>query len=74
MAFRHYMKYVRNLGFDQKPNYKMLRGLFEVLFRELNYEDDNKYDWVVRKSAILERRALEEEAETHRKAQAELIK
>ena len=29
------MRYVRTLTFEQKPNYKHLRNLFETLFREL---------------------------------------
>ena len=59
VPFKQYMKYVRNLSFEQKPNYKMLRGLFENMFRELNYEDDGKYDWIVRKQSILEKRAID---------------
>ena len=51
------MNYVRELSFEQKPNYKYLRGLFEGLFRELNYEDDLKYDWVLHKQMIMERHA-----------------
>ena len=74
MPFKHYMKYVRELSFEQKPNYKYLRGLFEGLFRELNYEDDLKYDWVLHKQMILERRAAEEEAERRAKAQEALLR
>ena len=59
VPFKQFMKYVRNLSFEQKPNYKMLRGLFENMFRELNYEDDGKYDWIVRKQSILEKRAID---------------
>jgi len=40
IAFRQYMDYVRSLTFEQKPNYKYMRNLFESLFRELNYEED----------------------------------
>jgi len=68
LPFKHYMKYVRELNFDQKPNYKMLKGLFEGLFRELSYEDDMKYDWIMHKFLILERRAQEEESERRQKA------
>ena len=74
MPFKQYMRYVRELSFEQKPNYKYLRGLFEGLFRELNYEDDLKYDWVLHKQMILERRAAEEEAERRAKAQEALLR
>jgi len=40
LPFEQYMTYVRSLTFDQKPNYKHLRNLFETLFRELSLEDD----------------------------------
>ena len=52
----------------------MLRGLFEGLFRELSYEEDNKFDWILRKQTILQRRDIEEEAERRQKAQEALIK
>ena len=35
--FKQYMKYARSLSFDQKPNYKMLRNMFESLFADLNF-------------------------------------
>ena len=35
--FKKYMEYVRGLDFEEKPNYKSMRGLFEQLFRELEY-------------------------------------
>ena len=31
-----YMIYVRNLRFEEKPNYKMLRGLLDEFCLELN--------------------------------------
>ena len=68
LPFKQYMKYVRELTFEQRPNYKYLRGLFEGLFRELNFEEDLKYDWITHKQTILERRAAEEEAERRQKA------
>ena len=62
------MNYIRNLTFDQKPNYKYMRNLFENLFRELQLEDDGQYDWILHKQAILDKRASEEEAERRAKA------
>lgn len=49
LAFKTYMKYCRELSFEAKPNYKYLRGLFENLFREMNYEEDGQFDWIVQK-------------------------
>ena len=40
-----------------------MRGLFEGIFRELAFEEDSKFDWIIQKQAILDRRAIEEEAE-----------
>jgi len=66
--FKQYMNYVRNLSFDQKPNYRHLRNLFEGLFRELNFEDDGQFDWIIQKNMILDKRAADEEAERRAKA------
>ena len=49
LPFQQYMNYTRNLTFEQKPNYKYLRNLFETLFRELQLEDDGQYDWILHK-------------------------
>jgi hypothetical protein len=38
------------------------------------FEDDNQYDWILHKNAIIEKRAAEEEAEKrHKAAQALMI-
>lgn len=61
--FKRYMDYVRGLAFEEKPNYKMLRGLFEQLFRELEYTEDDQWDWILHKQKLLDKRAREEEIE-----------
>ena len=56
-----YMTYVRNLRFEEKPNYKMLRGLFDELCLELNnskpIDPDQKFDWYYQRQKILEDKA-----------------
>jgi hypothetical protein len=45
-----YMKYVRSLKFDQKPDYKFLKSLFEEYLKEQAMEiDDCHFDWILRK-------------------------
>jgi serine/threonine protein kinase len=46
--FIEYMKYVRGLKFDEKPDYQMLRDLFKNLFYKKKYVEDFEFDWVVR--------------------------
>lgn len=58
---RKYMTYVRNLRFEEKPNYKMLRGLFDESCLELNngkpIDADQKFDWYYQRQKILEEKA-----------------
>jgi casein kinase 1 len=41
------MTYVRRLGFEENPDYTYLRSLFENFMKELEYEDDGQFDWVI---------------------------
>lgn len=43
--FCTYVTYVKNLKFDEKPNYDMLRGLFKQMMKNANIEYDYIYDW-----------------------------
>ncbi|KAL2283288.1 hypothetical protein FJTKL_09927 [Diaporthe vaccinii] len=44
--FETYLFYVRNLGFEDAPDYDYLRGLFTEAARENKIdESDNKFDW-----------------------------
>ena len=45
--FTMYMNYCLSLGFDEKPDYPFLKGLFTSLFRSLGYLWDDVYDWTV---------------------------
>lgn len=45
--FMKYVKYCRELKYDEKPDYNYLRSLFVGLFKHHNYELDYVYDWNV---------------------------
>ncbi|GMG39178.1 unnamed protein product [Ambrosiozyma monospora] len=43
--FGEYLEYVRNLRFDQTPDYGYLIGLMDQCLLELDEVDDGEYDW-----------------------------
>lgn len=45
VEFALFMKYTRNLRFQDEPDYVYLRQLFRLLFRTLNHHFDHVYDW-----------------------------
>ncbi|KAM9927398.1 hypothetical protein OXX59_002578 [Metschnikowia pulcherrima] len=47
--FLEYMNYVKNLRFDDKPNYAYLRNLFRDLFKRESYRYDYVFDWTLYK-------------------------
>ena len=47
--FLTYIRYCRNLKFDEAPDYMYLRKLFRIPFRALNFQYDYVYDWTVLK-------------------------
>jgi casein kinase 1 len=46
--FADYIKYVRGLKYDEKPDYQMLRDMFKKLFYQKKYVEDYEFDWVVK--------------------------
>lgn len=44
--FALYFKYCRCLKFSEKPNYKHLKRIFMIMFKEAMYVMDYAYDWV----------------------------
>ena len=44
--FAEYVKYTRNLDFEQNPDYTYLKGLFESVMKAKNYVNDFKFDWL----------------------------
>lgn len=53
--FLEYMNYVKNLRFDDKPDYGYLRKLFRDLFKRENYRYDYVFDWTLYKFQQQER-------------------
>lgn len=47
--FSKYLQYVRNLNFEEKPDYNYLRGLFRGLMQRNGFEDDGQFDWILKK-------------------------
>jgi len=43
--FSEYLAYCKNLKFDQRPDYSLLRHLFRSLFNHHKYPVDYVYDW-----------------------------
>lgn len=44
-AFCEYLTYCRQLKFDQRPDYTLLRMYFRKLFQDNNYKTDYVFDW-----------------------------
>ncbi|KAK9471671.1 kinase-like domain-containing protein [Dipodascopsis tothii] len=44
--FEKYLTYVRNLGFEDTPDYDYLRDLFTQALRAVNETEDGEYDWM----------------------------
>ena len=43
--FEEYMKYVRNLDYEEDPDYFYLKNLFLTVLKDNNWEFDYYYDW-----------------------------
>ena len=44
--FGQYLQYVRELGFEDTPDYDYLRGLFDTVLKKEGNTDDGQYDWM----------------------------
>ncbi|KAJ3074047.1 casein kinase I [Podochytrium sp. JEL0797] len=44
--FGVYLKYCRDLKFDEEPDYEYLRGLFDKVLVDIREKDDGVYDWM----------------------------
>ena len=47
--FCEYMKYVKNLQFEEKPNYNYLRKLFLDIIEKNQFKNDFKFSWLTNK-------------------------
>ena len=52
-CFKNYMEYCRKLKFEQKPDYKYLKALFDDTFKENMYELDGRFKWHEHKENVL---------------------
>jgi serine/threonine protein kinase len=43
--FAQYIHYTRKLGFDQEPDYDILRGYFKTVMDKNGWKFDNVFDW-----------------------------
>lgn len=43
--FASYLEYTRSLGFQTKPDYNYLRGIFSDLFHREDLQKDYVFDW-----------------------------
>lgn len=43
--FSQFLKYVKSLKFDERPNYEHINSLFKDLAEEKNYVYDEVFDW-----------------------------
>jgi hypothetical protein len=44
--FRLYMQYIKDMSFDDKPDYEKLRALFKNMLEKYNLEFDLSWDWL----------------------------
>ena len=51
--FAEYLTYVRQVKFEEKPDYKLLRKKFRTLFVKSGYDYDYRYDWVIQRKRKL---------------------
>jgi len=51
--FSTYLKYVRSLRFEDKPDYAYLRKIFRDLFTRENYQMDYVFDWTIKRVVSL---------------------
>jgi serine/threonine protein kinase len=45
VEFTHFLRYCRELKFEQKPNYKLLTNLLAECFKRNGFKMDFQYDW-----------------------------
>lgn len=52
--FKTYFEYIKNLGFQDTPDYNFIRKLFLDLMKKLGYQFDYEYDWLQKNIPKLE--------------------
>ena len=54
--FAYYLDYVKKLGFEDKPDYEFLKGLFVNVMKKNHFEMDNDFDWVNKKKIKIDKK------------------
>ena len=49
---QNFIKYCKNLGFTEEPDYNLMKNLFNELMEKHKYEVDNNFSWIIDKSII----------------------
>ena len=47
VEFTKYLSQCRNLRFDERPQYSVMKNMFKDLFQRNGYKYDYQYDWVI---------------------------
>jgi len=68
------MEYSRNLAFEQKPDYKYIKSLFETTFIEMGYKLDYEFCWHSKKLEILDKKLIQEKFEREKLDDLQQIK
>ena len=55
------MEYTRSIAFDEKPDYKYLRGLFDKTFIEMDFIMDYDFCWHIHKREIIQGKMQKEQ-------------
>ena len=50
IEFSQYIKYVRELKFEEDPNYNYMKGLFINILTKLWYKNDLFLSWLIKKT------------------------
>lgn len=48
--FMDYLRYAKNMQFEDRPDYAYLKGLFTTLFEKEGFQMDENYDWVLKRT------------------------
>jgi len=49
---QNFIKYCRNLGFSEDPNYKLMKNFFYDLMKQNEFVDDKNFSWIDDKSIL----------------------
>ena len=68
-----YIKYCKNLKYEEEPDYDHLTGLFSKIITNMNEKIDFKFDWVNKKDIETHKRYLNESFESNKLESSSMI-